>query len=225
MVFDFNTVKIPNYSRREDWANSITHMLGIPFAVTALIMCTLKASRINHTGIAPVVIYGITMMILYTSSAVYHGFSPSFKKRVLRVVDHSVIFLLIAGTATPFALIAIKAVNPALGIGICIAEWVLAVLGILFTFMDQEKFKIVQMIMYIGMGWAVVWGLKSVYLFNSFGKMSAVFILAGGVAYTVGAIIYGLGKKVKYFHCIFHVFILAGSVLQFVAIYKYMLMM
>jgi len=206
-------------------ANSITHIIGIPLALTALIMCTLQADRFNRQGIAPVIIYGISMMILYTSSAVYHGFSPSFKKRVLRVVDHSVIFLLIAGTATPFALIAIKAVNPALGIGICIAEWVLAALGVLFTFMDQEKFKIVQMIMYIGMGWAVVWGLKSVYLFNSFGKMCAIFILAGGVAYTVGAIIYGIGKKVKYFHCIFHVFILAGSVLQFIAIYKYMLMM
>ena len=91
--------------------------------------------------------------------------------------------------------------------------------------MNQEKFKVIQMIMYIAMGWAIVIGFACVYKFSELGKMSVIFILGGGIAYTVGAILYGVGKKVKYIHSVFHVFILAGSVLQFVGIYKYMLAM
>lgn len=225
-MFDFKSVPIPDYSRKEDWVNSITHMIGVPFAVFALVMCITRCVKLAHIGFIPsVIVYGITMIILYASSATYHGFNPSFPKRVLRVVDHSVIFLLIAGTVTPFSLVAIKAVNLKMGIAICASEWILAALGILFTFMNQEKFKVIQMIMYIAMGWAVVIGFACVYKFSELGKMSVIFILGGGIAYTVGAILYGVGKKVKYIHSVFHVFILAGSVLQFVGIYKYMLAM
>lgn len=225
-MFDFKSVPIPNYSRKEDWVNSVTHMIGVPFAVFALVMCIAKCVRLSNFGFIPsVVTYGITMIILYASSAVYHGFNPSFPKRVLRVVDHSVIFLLIAGTVTPFSLIAIKAVNFKMGMAICIFNWVMAVLGIFFTFMNQEKFKVVQMIMYMTMGWSVIIGLSRVYKFSELGKMSVIFILAGGIIYTVGAVLYGIGKKVKYIHSVFHIFILAGSALQFVGIYKYMIAM
>ncbi len=225
-MFDFKNVPIPDYSRNEDRINSITHMIGVPFAVFALVMCITRCVNLSNYGFIPVVIvYGITMIILYASSAVYHGFSPSFPKRVLRVVDHSVIFLLIAGTVTPFSLIAIKAVSFKMGAAVCIVNWILAVLGIFFTFMNQEKFKVVQMIMYMVMGWSVIISLPRVYKFSEFGKMSVIFILAGGITYTVGAILYGIGKKVKYIHSVFHIFILAGSVLQFVGIYKYMLAM
>lgn len=225
-MFDFKSVPIPDYSRKEDWVNSITHMIGVPFAIFALVMCIIRCVSLSHFGFIPaVIVYGITMIILYASSAAYHGFNPSFPKKVLRVVDHSVIFLLIAGTVTPCSLVAVKAVDLKMGIAICVSEWVLAVLGILFTFMNQEKFKVVQMIMYIAMGWAVVIGLSRVYKFSELGKMSVLFIIGGGIAYTIGAILYGIGKKVKYIHSVFHVFILAGSVLQFVGIYKYMLAM
>lgn len=225
-MFDFKSVPIPDYSRKEDWVNSITHMIGVPFAIFALVMCITRCVSLSHFGFIPaVIVYGITMIILYASSAAYHGFNSSFPKKVLRVVDHSVIFLLIAGTVTPCSLVAVKAVDLKMGIAICVSEWVLAVLGILFTFMNQEKFKVVQMIMYIAMGWAVVIGLSRVYKFSELGKMSVIFILGGGIAYTVGAILYGIGKKVKYIHSVFHIFILAGSVLQFVGIYKYMLAM
>lgn len=222
-MFDFEAVSLPDYSKKEDIVNSVTHALGVPFAIAVITLCTIGCATYNLSALGAFIVYGITMIILYSCSAAYHALNPGFAKKVMRVVDHSVVFLLIAGSITPFSLIAIRSVNNTLGIAVCVISWAVTLIGMLMTFINQEKFKVVQFILYISMGFIILTGAKAVYTSCYEGKMSVVFMVAGGIAYLIGAALYGVGKKVRYFHSIFHIFILLGSVIHFIGFYKYVI--
>lgn len=165
-------------------------------------------------NVVSVSIFGGTMILLYTVSTLYHALNVNRAKKVFRVLDHCTIYLLIAGTYTPITLCCIEGRQ---GIVMFAAVWAAAVLGIILNAVDMEKFKVVSMICYLMMGWVVVLAFNTVAA-----KMPGVglnCLIAGGVAYTVGAVLYGLGKKVPYMHAVWHLFVLAGSVLHTLSVF------
>lgn len=220
-------VKLANYSKTEDTVNSVTHMLGVPLGITVLILCLKRSIEYGSNWmIVSSVIYGVSMILLYLGSALYHGVKPGKLKKVLRVIDHCLIFLLIAGSLTPYALVSMRPEHPlACWLSIIIA-WGAALFGITGTSINHEKFKKVQMVLYIGIGWILILGIKTLLaVFSGEYRMGLYLLLVGGGIYTVGAILYGVGKKLPYFHAVFHLFVLAGSVVQFLSVYDYVLKM
>ena len=161
------------------------------------------------------------MIALYTASSVYHGLHPNMGKKVLQVIDHCTIYALIAGTYTPIVLCSIAPVRPWIGWGLLILEWGLAALAITLTAIDLKKYNVFSMICYIGMGWAILPFLK---LMTELLTMPGFWLLlSGGIAYTIGAVLYGIGSKKRWMHSVFHIFVVLGSLLQFLCILLYVL--
>ena len=214
---------LPKYTKGEEIFNMTSHIVGAVLGIVATVLCIVFAAiRGNVYGIISGAIYGVTMIILYTMSSIYHGLSPKrYSKKVFQVLDHCSIFLLIAGSYTPFALCTIREYDLASGWIIFGVIWAFAILGIVLNSIDIKKFKVFSMICYLVMGWCIVF--KITLLPELLGTAGFVLLLLGGIAYTIGAILYGLGKKHKYMHSIFHLFILLGSLLQFFCILLYVM--
>lgn len=214
---------LPTYTKGEEIFNMTSHIVGAVLGIVATVLCIVfSAIHRNGYGIVSGAVYGVTMIILYTMSSIYHGLSPKIKsKKVFQVLDHCSIFLLIAGSYTPFALCSIRGHDAIAGWFIFGMIWGLAILGIILNSIDIKKFKKFSMICYLLMGWCII--IKGNLLPELLTKNGFVLLLTGGIAYTVGAIIYGLGKKYKYAHSIFHLFILIGSFLQFMCILLYVM--
>ncbi len=207
--------QLPDYCRGEEIMNMVTHIVGSAFGLPALILCLCKAS--NPRSIVGAAIYGTSLIATYTISSVYHGLKKCTGKKVLQVLDHCAIYLLIAGSYTVLALGALYAYSPALGISIVAAQWLLTALAITLTAIDLKKYAVFSMICYIGMGWMVL-----LFLPQTMAALTAsgfCWLLAGGIAYTVGAVLYGLGSKLPWIHSVFHIFVVLGSILQFISIY------
>ncbi len=213
---------LPDYSRGEEVMNMVTHIVGGGLGVIVLVLCTVKAA-IYGSGwdIVGAVIYGICMISLYTMSSVYHGLRPGMGKKVMQVLDHCTIYFLIAGTYTPIALSALRQLSPALGYGILIFQWGLTALAVTLTAIDLDNYNVFSMICYIGMGWCII-------LFSKIAMVALTppgfwLLFSGGIAYTIGAVLYGLGSKCKWMHSAFHIFVVIGSLLQFFSIFFYVL--
>ena len=214
---------LPKYTKGEEIFNMTSHIVGAALGIVATVLCVVFAAiHGNVYGVVSGAIYGVTMIILYTMSSIYHGLSPKrYSKRVFQVLDHCSIFLLIAGSYTPFALCTIREYDTASGWVIFGVIWAVAILGIVLNSIDIKKFKVFSMICYLLMGWCIVF--KIGLLPKLLGTAGFVLLLLGGIAYTVGAVLYGIGKKHKYMHSIFHLFILLGSLLQFFCILLYVM--
>ena len=214
---------LPKYTKGEEIFNMTSHIVGGALGIVATVLCIVFAAiHGNVYGVVSGAIYGITMIILYTMSSIYHGLKPErTAKKVFQILDHCSIFLLIAGSYTPFALCTIREVDVAIGWTIFGVIWGLAILGIILNSIDIKKFKVFSMICYLLMGWCII--IKANLLPESLGMNGLVLLVSGGVAYTVGAVLYGLGKKHKWMHSIFHLFILLGSLLQFFCILLYVM--
>ena len=214
---------LPKYTKGEEIFNMTSHIVGAVLGIVATVLCIVFAAiRGNVYGVVSGAIYGVTMIILYTMSSIYHGLSPKrYSKKVFQVLDHCSIFLLIAGSYTPFALCTIREYDTASGWVIFGVIWAFAILGIVLNSIDIKKFKVFSMICYLVMGWCIVF--KITLLPQLLGTAGFVLLLLGGIAYTVGAILYGVGKKHKYMHSVFHLFILLGSLLQFFCILLYVM--
>jgi hemolysin III len=198
------------YSAGEEIANSVTHGLGALLSMAALVLLVVFAAlRGNARHVASYAVFGSSLIVLYTMSTLYHAITAPRAKRVLEILDHSSIYILIAGTYTAFALTALPT---AMGWWVFGIEWALAAAGITIKAVWFDRFKILSVLGYLAMGWliAVAFGQLSVRLPAS----SLACLVAGGVAYTVGAVFYVL-KNVKWFHAVWHLFVLAGSVLHF----------
>ena len=213
---------LPAYSRGEEMMNMITHALGGLLGIAVLAMCVIRAVQ-NHNiyGIAASAVYGAAMICTFTVSSVYHGLLPCFGKKVMQVIDHCTIYFLIAGTYTAVVLSAIRPVYPRLGWGQFIFEWVLAAIAATLTAIDLKKYEVFSMICYIGMGWAVIPFAKQTRV--ALTEPGFYLLLAGGIAYTIGAVLYGIGSKKKWMHSIFHIFVVLGALLQFLSIFLYAL--
>ena len=212
-----NERKLPSYTRGEEIMNMVTHIVGGAMGLLILVFGILFAVQ-HHSvwGIVSISIYAVTMIWLYTMSSVYHGLNPGRAKKVMQVLDHCTIYALIAGTYTPILLVAIRPLYPVLA-WVCFGiEWGLLALTTTLTAIDLRKYRVFSMICYIFMGWLVIFILPQVIEALSF--TGFIWLLIGGIAYTVGAILYGIGSKVPWFHSIFHIFVLLGSAFQAVAV-------
>lgn len=213
---------LPPYTRREDRANMITHIIGGAIGILTLVFSILIAAfHKNVWGIVSGSIYGFSMIALYSVSSIYHGLKPGMAKKVMQVIDHCTIYFLIAGTYTPILLSSIRPNFPALAWSIFGVEWGFAALAAVFTAIDHEKYKKLSMGCYIGMGWCIVIVLKATVA--SMGLAGFLWLLAGGISYTVGAVLYAVGKKKPIYHTVFHVFVDIGSILQAICILFYVL--
>lgn len=215
--------KLPDYTRGEEIFNMVSHIVGGGVGVVALVLCVIVAALHKSVwGVVGSAVYGVSMILLYTMSSIYHGLSPKLTaKKVLQIMDHCSIFLLIAGTYTPIALTALREYSPKLGWTVFSVVWGLAVIGITLNAIDLKKYKVFSMICYLFMGWCIVFAAKPTYL--AIGVSGVAFLVAGGVAYTIGAVIYMLGKKKRYAHSVFHIFVVIGSILQFFSILFYII--
>ena len=197
----------------EEIANSISHGVGAGLSVAALVLLIVKASQTTGAlGVVSACIYGGSLVLLYLLSCLYHALAKTGARKVFQILDHCSIFILIVGTYTPIALCYIGGVTGWVIFGINAA---CMVLGIVFNAVNMERWKKLSMVLYVIMGWLIVFSIKSILTFPP----AALWILVlGGVLYTVGIIFYKV-KKLKYFHFIWHIFVLGGSVLQFFCIY------
>lgn len=214
--------KLPDYTKGEEAMNMVTHIVGGGIGVLALLLCLGKSLwKGSLCSILCSLAYGICMTGLYAMSSIYHGLRPGTGKKVLQVLDHCTIYFLIAGTYTPIVLCAIAPVYPAIGWGLFVFEWVLTALAVTLTAIDLKKYNAFSMICYIGMGWAVLPFMRQTM--EVLTKPGFLWLLWGGIAYTVGAILYGIGSKKRWFHSVFHIFVVLGSILQLVSVLFYAL--
>ena len=213
---------LPDYTRGEELMNMITHIVGAALGITALVLCILRAaSNGNIWGVVASGIYGASLIALYAVSSTYHGMKPGMGKKVMQVIDHCTIYFLIAGTYTPIVLSAVRPVYPAIGWGLFGFVWTLAILAAVLTAIDLKKYNVFSMICYIGIGWAVLPFMKQTL--DVLTKPGFLLLLFGGIAYTVGAVLYGIGGKKRWMHSVFHIFVVLGSGLQFLSVWLYAL--
>ena len=189
-------------------------------------MVVVAAMHHSAMGVVTSSIFGASLIIMYTMSTLYHAISNEKAKKVLKVFDHSTIYILIAGSYTPFTLVAFRSIHCAKAWTIFGIVWAIAILGIVTYAIFKNRFKILNVVSYVVMGWVIVIALPEIIQFFKVNNaMNGLYLLvAGGVFYTVGVIFYTLQKKnMKYFHSIWHVFVLLGSVCHFFSVLLYVL--
>ncbi|SFL77544.1 PAQR family membrane homeostasis protein TrhA [Pelosinus propionicus] len=202
----------------EEVMNAVTHGIGTLLAVAGLVLLTVLAYL--HGDIWHIVsfsIYGTTLVLLYLASTLYHSFTNEKIKRIFKILDHSAIYLLIAGTYTPFTLVPLHGV---LGWTVFGVVWGLAMIGIVLKIFFAGRFNIISTLCYLGMGWFIVFAIKP--LIETVPALGMTWLLVGGLFYTLGSIFY-LWKKIPYNHAIWHLFVLAGSISHFIAVFFYIL--
>ena len=215
--------KLPNYTRGEEIFNMVTHIVGAAFGVVMLVLGIVFAAVRGHVaGVLTAIVFGLSLIVLYTMSAVYHGLSPRIKgKKVMQILDHCSVFLLIAGSYTPLTICALVPANPVLGWTIFALVWIVSIIGIILNSIDIKKYQAFSMICYLGLGWCIV--VSFPVLASVLPAIAIWLLLLGGIVYTLGAILFGLGCKIKYMHSIFHIFCVLGSILQAIMILIYVL--
>ena len=213
---------LPDYTRAEERFNMISHIVGGGMGIAATVLCVIVAVlEGNVYGVVSGAIFGGSMVALYTISSVYHGLHSGTGKKVMQILDHCTIYFLIAGTYTPFCLCTIRQHDSALGWGTFGLIWALAAVGIVLNAIDLKRFQQVSMVLYLGMGWCII--LTGKLIVSLLGGAGFALLVGGGVAYTVGAVFYGLGHKKRYIHSVFHLFCLVGSGLHILCILFYVI--
>lgn len=213
---------LPNYSNGEEIMNMVTHIVGGVLGIITLTLCVIRAAiHGSALGVITSCLFGFSMILLYTMSSVYHGLRPGTGKKVLQILDHCTIYVLIAGTYTPIVLCAMLPVYPVLAWVVFGIQWGCAALAITLTAIDLKAYNTFSMILYIAMGWCIIFAAPQ--LMACVGTACFGWILAGGIAYTIGAVLYGIGSKKRCMHSVFHIFVVIGSMCHAWAIYQYVL--
>lgn len=213
---------LPGYTRLEEWFNSISHIVGGAFGIIVLVMCLLiSCYKGDGWRIAGSIVYGVSTIVLYTISSIYHALKPEMAKKVMQIIDHCAVYLLIAGTYTPILLVGLRKENTVLAWVLFGFEWGMAALCVVLNAVDLKKYRVFSMVIYIIMGWCIIVAIKPIIRVMSLPGF--LILLAGGISFTIGAVLYGLGKRKRYMHSVFHLFVLMGSILQFVSIVVYIL--
>lgn len=210
----------PDYTHREEMMNMLSHAVGVVCAIVMMVIAV-RASSGDPLKVACSIIYVATVLAAMLFSSIYHGLPKGMSKQVFRVIDHCDIFFTIAGTYTPITLIGIVPINPAMGWTIFAIEWGLAIIGASLNAIDLKRYSKFSMACYLGMGWCVIISLRDTILAMTLEGF--LWIIGGGVAFTIGAVLYLIGKKKRYRHFIFHVFVLIGIVTQFIGVWLYLL--
>ena len=206
------------YSPAEESFNIYSHAIGFILSVFALILLVMRASSVGDAWhIVSFSIFGVSLVVLFAASTVYHSIKhPEIRNR-MRIVDHASIYILIAGTYTPFTLVTL---NGSTGWTIFSISWGMAIIGIILKLFFTGKFDLLSTVMYVFMGWIIVFAIEP--LVNNLSSQGLFWLVAGGVAYTVGAILYSI-NNIKFNHAIFHVFVLLGAGCHFISVYYYVL--
>ena len=210
-------ISLPKYSLGEELFNSISHGLGALLGLAALVLMAVRAR--SASAMVSVCLFGLAMVQLYAVSCVYHGLSPRLLgKKILRVIDHCNVYLLVLGTYIPVSLLGVGGVRGWLLLGlVCLCT----ALGVVCTAVNVDRYQLVSVICHLLSGWSILLGLPQ--LLAHVGLPGLVWMVLGGVMYSIGAVLYGLGKRKKYRHCVFHIFCLLGTFCHFWAIYVYLL--
>jgi len=212
------TAESPRYTLGEEIAHSVTHGIGVVLSIAGLvILVTLAALRGNAWHVVSCSIFGVTLIFLYTASTLYHSIPYPGTKRVLRVFDHSAIFLLIAGTYTPFTLVTLRG---GWGWTLFVLIWGLALVGIVYKITAKTRYRLLSVVIYLGMGWLVLVAIKPMVV--SMAIPGLVLLLAGGLCYTLGLIFF-VWRRLPYSHAVWHLFVLAGSICHFFAVLLYVI--
>lgn len=202
--------------------NMFSHLFGVLCALAMLAVVVVACLRHPQPyAMTSSVVYVLSVLLMLVVSSIYHGLPKGMPKQVMRVVDHCVIFFTIAGTYTPITLLGIRLLNPVMAWSILAVEWVLAIVGVTLNAIDLQKYAKFSMACYLGMGWCVIISLKPAI--QAMTLPGFMWILGGGVAYTIGAVLYLIGKKKPYRHAVFHIFVLLGVLIQFVGVWRYLL--
>ena len=213
---------LPDYTQSVEIFNFVSHTVGCGFGVIALVLTVLKSAFSSDPwGVVGSAIYGASLIALYTMSSIYHALKCSTAKKVFQVLDHCTIYFLIAGTYTPILFSAIRTVSPLWCWLIFGIEWGLTALAVTLTAVDLKKYSVLSMICYIGMGWCII--IAAPIALKAVSLRGFLWLLWGGISYTVGAVFYGFGKKRRYIHSVFHLFVVIGSILQFISIFFYII--
>lgn len=210
--------KVKFYSRAEERLNIISHAIGVVLGIIALVFLVIRAAQHGDAWhIVSFSIFGASLIILFAASTYYHSVKKPQLRSRLRVVDHAAIYILIAGTYTPFTLVTL---NGAVGWTIFGVAWGMAVIGIILKLFFTGKYSIISTLLYVFMGWMIVFAIKP--LINNLPTEGLYWLVAGGIAYTIGAVLYSI-KAIKFNHAIFHILVLIGSACHFVTVYWYVL--
>ncbi|HRT62941.1 MAG TPA: hemolysin III family protein [Syntrophales bacterium] len=205
-----------SYPLREEIVSSILHGVGAVLSVAGLTALVVYASLYGSAKhIVGCAVFGAALVFLYTSSTLYHGFRSARLKHIFRIVDRSCIYLLIAGTYTPFTLVTLE--GP-VGWSLFSVIWALAAAGIAFQIIFVRRFRLLSTLAYLGMGWLVIFAIKP--LVSALPAGGLALVTAGGLAYTLGAVFYLL-RKIPFNHAVWHVFVLAGSACHYFAVMHY----
>ncbi|MDX1829601.1 MAG: hemolysin III family protein [Lutibacter sp.] len=209
---------ITYYEPKEEKFNVISHAIGLVLSVIALVLLVVFASLEGTAKhVVSFSIYGASLIVLYSASTFYHySQNPKFRKK-LNIFDHAAIYVLIAGTYTPFTMLVLKGW---VGWTILGVSWGLALIGIILKLFFTGRYDKISTFAYVLMGWLIIFAIKP--LIDNFPIQGLIWLLAGGVFYTIGAILYSI-KKLKFNHAIFHVFVLLGSFCHFIAVFFYVL--
>lgn len=213
---------LPDYTSGEEIFNMVTHIVGGGLGVAYLALCVIFAAlHHNVWGVVSSAIYGASVISLFTMSSVYHGVKPVMAKKVLQVLDHCTIYFMIAGTYTPIMLSLLRKTHPVTAWVVFGVVWGIAALAITLNAIDLKKYSVFSMICYIGMGWCIILTIVPVYKALTF--WGFMWLLGGGILYTIGAVLFGIGAKVRYIHSIFHIFVVLASVMHFFCIFFYVI--
>ncbi len=208
-----------SYTLKQELANSISHGFGILFGIVCMpILIATAAQTGSKAAVAGTAIYGFSFIMVYTFSTLYHGFQQPEVKRVMKIIDHISIYFLIAGSYTPFTLIGLREHGGWWLFGIV---WILALAGVIFKLYYTGRFKLVSTLIYIGMGWMVIFAIKP--MLQNIDMTTLIWLFTGGLFYTLGTVFY-MSKKIRYTHTIWHVFVMLGSASHFVAISRQVLL-
>lgn len=209
---------VREYTLGEEVANSVSHGVGALLAIAAIpILVVTSVGRGGGVSLLAALVYTLTMFLEYTMSTLYHAIAVDRAKRVFKVLDHSCIYLFIAGTYTPFCLVTLAGSH---GLVLCAFVWAIAVAGVACEAFWVFRPRWVSAVLYLAMGWCIVWFLPD--LMSSIAVPGLQLLVAGGVCYSVGCVFYVL-KRIPYMHTVFHLLVLAGSILHFLAIALYVL--
>ena len=213
---------LPDYTNGEEVFNMVTHIIGGGLGIVYLVICVI-VSALHHNvwGVVSSAIYGASVISLFTMSSVYHGVKHTMEKKVLQVIDHCTIYFMIAGTYTPIMLSLVRRTNPAIAWTVFGVVWGIAALAITLTAIDLKKYNVFSMICYIGMGWCIILTVVPVYRALTF--WGFMWLLGGGIMYTIGAVLFGIGAKVRYMHSVFHIFVVLASLMHFICILFYVI--
>ena len=209
---------LPYYCKGEEVMNMVTHIVGGGLALVGGFLLLWRSTGFRQ--VLGAIIYIAAMIGVYTMSSVYHGLKAGTGKKVMQVIDHCAIYFLIAGTYTPIMLCAFVPVYPAIGWSLLGLQWSLTAIAVTLTAIDLRKYKVFSMICYIFMGWGIIFFLPQAMQVMT--PAGFYWLLAGGIAYTIGAVLFGIGKKIPWMHAVFHIFVILGSLFQYLAILFYL---